>query len=620
MAKFTPVESPVFRNVKNVRAFDAFLEVVESVDDMLDMQPVSGEDDWPPCEGELYPVIGFNISCAENKIPTATVSLPVGQYLTNLSGRYGGESDNYRSDFTFEPIEGIDSGIDLAMDSELEDKLAMLGVILWCRIPLNDNDIIEENRQVWKQIFKGVTSMNSFTRIAYAQESFDVKLNHWAYILDTVMVQNALVDTISEASTFGPAMRVDPSMRLEVGSDSKSGPNREPDVQTLMTSGELLAGQSDNPNVGIFNGILQYLKLETEISEDYPIAWKAYQEKMKKVYEAGLKLVKETCEDLLERHKILVGQGYSTLAEFKQDNVYDGQTLTAFRKIAVAICDGQFNGLTYLQAMEAMAAEACLTMVYTANSVTMEALAYRPKTWKFAGKDKEQAAIDYSTQIVSNKTFAREIIGLVGHFRVSKEIAPADKEGESEPWASHIYYDVDAASEEDIAPGSAVMVSLPDWFNASHGNNTEPYISSGTRFGALGGENVPIQSRESIPVDVEAGVKKVNNLLKLMYYQLKAKNRSVRVTLPFEINTCIGMPVCVKDSRHGLYYSGIVTAFDHNLSRNNDTAQTVWTLGSVEAFPHADKNSEPEENPNDGADDNNPLYGIAGFTGRPIYE
>ncbi len=92
MADFTPVSSEI-RYHQKVRSFDAYLEILPSVMELPNFTPTMPGDEVDMIPGsdmsKLFPVIGFRIEDHMGQLPRATVSLPVGGYVTNLSGRFG---------------------------------------------------------------------------------------------------------------------------------------------------------------------------------------------------------------------------------------------------------------------------------------------------------------------------------------------------------------------------------------------------------------------------------------------------------------------------------------------------------------------------------------------------
>jgi len=625
MSSFEPL---IFEAAQSrIRSFDAYLEILPELEHLLEVTPTEpGSDDGGEPEGHggfFYPVIGFSISCSENKLPTASVSLPVGQYLTNLSGRFTQQADSYQADYIFEPVAGIESGRELAIATDQDNRISILGAVIWYREVVNDTDLIEEKRGHWKPIFKGVTCTSSFTRVAYAQESLDIDLNHWAYVLDSVIVHNSLINTASEVSTFNPLLRSNEQLQFSISGESESGENAT--LYAALGEEQLDAAKLPEMPVSIFPSTLRWFQKAAEYSNEFPQLFQARSQAILDVFNANVLFVLAALQSMESRFYALLEQGYTTEAMLTREN-----TLTfcppamAFRDMVTDQGAGQFNGMTYLQALESVAVSACLTTVYTANSVTMEALAYRPLTFRFAGRDRPTLT-NHATQIVSNKTFARELVGLVARGRTSELVDGRSPGGAPEIRYAHIYEDLSLFNDDsanDPVLGSLALVNLPVWFAADQGNNWKAVMETpDQQSGGVGGEGGVNAGPVFTPTSCDDD-EIIAKLTELLYFQLKSRNRSVRLTLPFDINTCIGMPVCVEDSRNKLYYVGIVIAFTHALSRANDTAHTTWTLGNVEAFT-GDK--KPTENERTGATDRNPFYSvdsnnIKAFTGRPIYE
>jgi len=620
-----------------LRAFDAYVEFLPSLDDLIVPTQLGGRGQYPPPgPDKIFPVISFTLNCNENQPPTCDISLPIGEYLTNMSGRTDLTGDLTTEHYTFEPVQGLNSARQRTVDQENEEKLESEGVILWYRELVQDTDLIDENRFRWKPIFKGITNSNDFMRVAYEQESLIMKCQHWVTILDNTIIHNAFINTQSADSTFSPCLR-DGGIRDVAGEGQGSDREiLEPACDDIRKHFEMNDGTVE---VELMPSVLNFLVQETNIWNAYPTVFFATPEVLQ-ISNRNIAFVRDMLIYIGIRWRRLKEQ-YKTNPKFTDKNTGDkangGNNVdAAFYTLMERYVDGAANATTYYQCLAQTCASLVLTLVCTANSVTMEATRYRTRTWEFATKPRPP--LTHSTQITSTKSFAREIVGSVVSY---KHAVPAGGDGtqatqnsgndpdEDAPWA-HVYLDKTLmADSENITMGSLTLFDLPEWYNSGLGNNVEGrWVLPGGLVAASqgdGGDQV-FEPPSDIKVDTDENAA-LANLTRALHYELKSNSKTVQVVMPFDINMCVGAPICIQDSRHKLYYSGIIRSFTHTIGRPNNTAQTTLVLKCVDVFTSPDDDM-PEENlklikdDDDKVDWNkNPYYeDIEAFTGRPIYE
>lgn len=624
-----PVKDISKKDGSKIRSFDAYLELVDNVESLIFPTDVTGKgsplDSLPISDAKrLFAVIGFDISCEENRTPRAVVRLPIGSYLTNMTGRFGESVDRYGDSYKFRPVRTLGNVNTEAMKQEISKKISSKGAILWYRTLINDNDLDTEGNGAWKPIFKGIVTSQTFTRIAHQQESLNLIINHWAYLLDNVMFQNSLLHVSSDMDVTLPAIRRDEFMEKNFGGFSLTTSNDAARLSALGASGK---------EARLNSLIFLWMSHSAKCSGKWrPHLRGSLKNDVLDMYDNGIDFVQDLFEEMVDQHDELLAAGYTTDPTFNEKVLAPGKTAAfCFNDLVSVIANGMSNSMTYLQALNVIAANAGLTVVFTTNSITLEALTYSPRKWYFGPN--ERPPVDNVISIMSTKAFAREIVGFFAKGPTTSNFPGFSKDGVVETTFAHTYVDPamfgadrQSASGEAysrLALGSMVIVELPKWFNASIGSDHyEQYVKKDVASRSVRGDNLTTSgdgaSGNQVGVDGSVLAEKMNNVSALLYQQLKSKNRNIIITLPFEINTCIGMPVCVKDSRNNLYYSGTIVRFDMKLSRDNNTAYTSWTIGNVDVFTHPGPDV-PDENIKAYTSDTNPLFDIPAFKGRPIY-
>jgi len=608
----------VYERVK-LRQFDAYLQILDNLSDICKVhEPVSRLN--AAFGGKLFAVKRFTLSSALNTIPQCIVSLPTGELVTNPSAKQSTSINGY----DFAPVRDLASFNDTAVENETADSTQYKACILWYRECLNDTDQDESVRYYYKPILKGVTLSSNFTRVAYRQESIDLSIQHFIVLLNSVLISNALYNLQSDNSTAGP-MLIRPK-------SSDTAPLTDATAEEVYTAGGLdkwlhshLAAVSNLP---LFDTTIEYLLHTIDTYKEYPIPYDDLAADMgaaANVMDSTMAFIKKLLKYIQTSFNGLAG-AYKSDPELTKDNAGDnGNTdpKLAFCTAVEGYKHNNYSGVTLYRLMAAIAERFTLYMVCTANTVSFEAIRYRTKTWA-KGFD----PCEVSTCIMSGKEFSREIVSSVVRVANSPSMAERNElessgyviDGSDNGVWGPIY--VDDGVLDDTALGSVILFDAPDWYNCG-------YSEADLRRWVMGNRNESVPADGSVPPPAattppkpenEKVKKALEGLTKSLHFEAKAKGRSLQVDMPFNISVALGMPVCIKDSRKGICSSGIIQSFRHNLSQEEESAQTTITLINIDTFKAASSDGGMlKYNPKASAeDDKNPFFDKA-FTGRPIY-
>jgi len=661
-------------NAVKIRYFDAYLELCENLNPLFEYtepvhinHPDEADSQFKNNRGKPYrlDILGFKINSTLDGIPSCSVALPAGKLIADLA--LEGTTFVKQGEYRHEPILDKKTYEDVLMDGSgngesLEQRYR--ACIVWYRERFVDTDIEDDARNAFKPVFKGVISADVFTRVAHQQENVEVKINHWIYLLDTMIMRNTFMSTQSMYSTYTPWLRQrDPSM-----SGQSEGANSQSHSQFLL---ELLA--QPERTIDLQEEIYKYFISEVELSfKGYSRMFTELEasgstgEALQTIVENNQNLVHNLFRYVLERYEKNRQEQYAqnkpelnlTGAKRTSEPTLEGgvNCLTAnhpaiaFYTALYEMEAGDINGITYFQALSHLARQFELRLVCTTNSIGLEAIRCRTRNWALP-------PIDFCTAVYNTTTYARTPAVTV----VATEYSHR-KQGDSfeyfkrDPnasgaigWAA-AYVDPQVKPQDKHSLGTIGIVTAPKWYsNVYDANTLRRWLQPAGQLNEViadtsdGNSDNGEKELEIITSELE---KTLAGLAKMYHYHAKTLGKNVIAVMPFNINVMTGMPVCVKDSTTGIYHSGIIANFTHTLNQAALVAQTNITLAYTDTFRH-DINSEydrvyarggaeyhwmknqippdqePKENPlseGNEQDNENPMFPQSpAFVGRPIY-
>jgi len=649
-------EDQINKDIDRVRLrnFGVYLEVLGSVKELLKYTyPKSKDEDFTYGKevgnGKIFAVIGFSITNTLDDLPKCSVSLPTGDYIFNHYRDWNMGKDVPITDknFDFTPVTDHQTYVDkIVKEAENLEHTQYVPCILWYKEYHNDMDVNKNYENRYKPIFKGITAVSAFTRVAYSQESINIDIRHYACLLDNVFVHNTLIDTQSDNSTNSPGIMFKLFDPVVVSSTSGNSDTKKNPVFNLG-DGYLHQMLKSNPKaIDIFDATINFLTDQTNIYKDYKTKYDRLTEEHGKdladIEEKNVEFVREvlryfktsipyasamTSDPFSSNRRVFVSR-----PELTQDNINGRSTYPVLEFIRETddILHGDFNGKTYFQCLAALAKSFALHLVCTANTVSFEAIRYRTHTWPIP-------VIDSATCIVNNRTYDREIAASVVQTHNNSKIAGDSSTstdvkytgytlGTSSSWGP-VYVDPDTvASKEKLTLASMMIFAVPRWYNSGYyagelAKSAAPNNIQDVTYDGHNSETPKEKEQDKQQKETQDKRKSLLGLTKALHNQAKALGKFLDVDMPFNINICVGMPICIKDSKHSLYSCGIVHQFTHVISRDSLTAQTTVKLAWIDTFKSKDADIEPPDNPYaKEEDDKNPFYTtVNAFTGRPMY-
>ena len=608
-----------------IRKFEAYLEPLDRLEDLLNYtEPVLDKavDDTAP-EGssptrpehindstKLFNVINFSIKNSLDTLPRCSVMLPAGKFVTNLY-RKKSIVDNYRFD-PVPPFPCAQGFKQQTLEYEEKENIGFRPYILWYREHFRDTDVITDNAGKFKPIFKGVLRHHNFTRVAHRQESIIIELDHFACLLDTMFIHNAFLNTQAESSAYCPHLLQNP---VKEGRSFSSTSNPQ-----LTSHGRLLdhmiGRQADLPlNTSIYG----FLEDTVETYKKYPTIFETLSshhgthDNIERITGNNINFLKKLI-DFLEKNHEQVSKGSGEETVYASEPILNKETVgsdtspgPAFYEAAHKLATGHFNGTTYLQCMMYLAKYFSLAVVCTANTVSFEAIRFRTHSWPLE-------PIDSNTCIYGTRPFGRELAGSVLKLGNTKPLtgtnmaATLSRAGSAsdEAFWGAIHIDEGISEKDEMVLGSLMLFELPRWYNCGftqqdlmrkvipQGRSTELKTSDDNEKESDEEQTQPPPNNGGSKRDAKTEAS-LHRLLKSLHFQHKMSAKAVTVIMPFNINICVGMPLCIKDSQNGIYCSGIVVSFIHTICQMSLTAQTVVYMQFVDTFVYPKKKEEEEQ-------------------------
>jgi hypothetical protein len=535
---------------------------------------------------------------------------------------------NQREQYVFNPVTDRKKYEDGALGANPEEVSGngYKACILWYAETFDDQDYALPNRNMYKPIFKGVISNDTFTRIAYTQESVDINITHWIQLLDVVMMRNLLLSTQSANAVSTPWLRnYDPQLKTQSG---KSKP-----ISVSTEAVRTAAIDSADESIKLNDALLTYVHHQAGLMFKYKPMLDSMDSKfdVDKIIKANIALVQTIIEFLQDgRGKAM---NYITNPTLTKERC-GGNTCPkdAFMNTAAELEFGGTNGLTFYQCLVKLASEFRLHMVCTANLVSFEAIKYRVVNWA-----KDIGLITSSTCISSGRSFTRNMAISVGAANMSPQYGTdndaALRLGNQDPSGASVVQWADAyvdptATDGKRTLGSLVLFNLPRWFSCStnaqdNQNKVSPRrVTVAVEQSGSGADNPNAEQDPATDVDSSDKNKYLTRLIKSMHYQTKLQGRLINVVMPMNMNVMVGMPVCIQDSLPGKntrYHTGIVTSFTHTLMQTDCTAHTSISVSWPESFISDAAPASAKLVNIESSDDVNPIYDEA-FEKRPIYK